>query len=68
MANDERNFTMTDQSNSTARPPWQAPFFSGLVGVAVGAAIGAGTGMWWMMGVLGGVFAGFGTTASRRGR
>ncbi|MEQ8716682.1 MAG: hypothetical protein RIE08_03660 [Acidimicrobiales bacterium] len=35
-----------------------APLVSGLIGVAVGAAIGAGTGMWWMMGVLGGTFAG----------
>ena len=59
---------MTDQSNRTARPQWQAPFFSGLIGVGAGAAIGAGTGMWWMMGVLGGVFGGFGTMASRRAR
>lgn len=57
---------MTNQSNQTTRPAWQAPFFSGLVGVAVGAAIGAGTGMWWMMGVLGGAFAGFGTMANRK--
>jgi hypothetical protein len=68
VSNDERICTMTNQGSSTPRPPWQAPFLSGLVGVAVGAAIGAGTGMWWMMGVLGGVFAGFGTMASRRGR
>lgn len=64
----ERNHPMTDQSDQTARPTWQAPFFSGLVGVGVGAAIGAGTGMWWMMGVLGGVFAGFGTMANRAHR
>jgi len=60
---------MTNQSNQsdqTARPAWQAPFFSGLVGVGAGAAIGAGTGMWWMMGVLGGAFAGFGTMANRK--
>lgn len=68
MANDERNSTMTDQSNRAARPQWQVPFFSGLIGVGAGAAIGAGTGMWWMMGVLGGAFAGFGSAASRRGR
>jgi hypothetical protein len=66
VANTERHHTMTGQSNRTERPPWQAPFFSGLVGVGVGAAIGAGTGMWWMMGVLGGAFAGFGTLAPRR--
>lgn len=30
----------------------------GLTGVAIGALIGATTGMWWMMGVLGGAFAG----------
>ncbi len=30
----------------------------GLTGVAIGALIGATTGMWWMMGVLGGVFGG----------
>lgn len=30
----------------------------GLTGVAIGAIIGATTGMWWMMGVLGGVFGG----------
>lgn len=59
---------MTDQSDQTTRPTWQAPFFSGLVGVGVGAAIGAGTGMWWMMGVLGGAFAGFGTMANRTNR
>ena len=58
---------MTDQSEQTARPTWQAPF-SGLVGVGVGAAIGAGTGMWWMMGVLGGVFAGIGSMANRGDR
>ena len=62
----ERNHNMTNDSNQTTRPTWQAPFFSGLVGVGVGAAIGAGTGMWWMMGVLGGAFAGFGTMANRR--
>ena len=56
---------MTDQSSRTPAPPWQAPFFSGLVGVGVGAAIGAGTGMWWMMGVLGGVFAGCGAAVTR---
>jgi hypothetical protein len=48
-----------------ARPPWQLPLGLGFVGVAVGAAIGAGTGMWWMMGVLGGVFAGFGPLVGR---
>ncbi len=30
----------------------------GLTGVAIGALIGATTSMWWMMGVLGGVFGG----------
>ena len=64
----ERKHTMTDQSNRTARPPWQAPLVSGLVGVAVGAAIGASTGMWWMMGVLGGVFGGVGQMADRSKR
>ena len=54
-----------DQTNQTQRPAWQAPLFSGLVGVAAGAAIGAGTGMWWMMGVLGGAFAGFGQMSNR---
>jgi hypothetical protein len=58
--------TQSNQSNQTTRPAWQAPFFSGLVGVGAGAAIGAGTGMWWMMGVLGGAFAGFGTMANRK--
>lgn len=65
MAINGRNHTMTDQGNQTARPPWQAPLISGLVGVAVGAAIGASTGMWWMMGVLGGAFAGVGQLADR---
>lgn len=32
-------------------------FGVGLIGVAIGALIGATSGMWWMMGVLGGVFA-----------
>jgi len=66
VANSERNHDMTDQSNRTERPTWKAPLFSGLVGTAAGAAIGAGTGMWWMMGVLGGAFAGFGELANRR--
>ncbi len=57
---------MTDQSNQTARPTWKAPLVSGLAGTAAGAAIGAGTGMWWMMGVLGGAFAGFGELFNRR--
>lgn len=48
------------------RPAWQLPLGLGLVGVAVGAAIGAGTGMWWMMGVLGGVFASFAPLVGRR--
>ncbi len=68
VANAERNHTMTnhrDQTSPTERPGWQAPFFSGLVGVAAGAAIGAGTGMWWMMGALGGAFAGFGQMINR---
>lgn len=68
VASTERNNTMTNQANQanqTQRPAWQAPFFSGLVGVAAGAAIGAGTGMWWMMGVLGGAFAGFGQMFNR---
>jgi|AACY02.3.fsa_nt_gi hypothetical protein len=34
------------------------PLIVGLTGVAVGAVIGATTGLWWMMGVLGGAFAG----------
>ena len=34
------------------------PLIVGLIGVAVGAVIGATTGLWWMMGVLGGAFAG----------
>ena len=59
---------MTEQSDQTVRPAWQAPLVSGLVGVAVGAAIGGGTGMWWMMGVLGGAFSGFGTLFSRANR
>ena len=53
-------------TTSKQRPAWQLPFALGLVGVAVGAAIGAGTGMWWMMGVLGGVFAGFAPLVGRR--
>jgi len=68
VASTERNNTVTNQTNQTnrtQRPAWQAPFFSGLVGVATGAAIGAGTGMWWMMGVLGGAFAGFGQMLNR---
>ena len=59
----ERNHIMANHGNQTSptqRPAWQAPLFSGLVGVAAGTAIGAGTGMWWMMGVLGGVFSAFG--------
>jgi len=55
----------SDQTDQTQRPAWQAPFVSGLVGVATGVAIGAGTGMWWMMGVLGGAFAGFGQMFNR---
>ncbi len=66
VANREGNHRMNQQSNQSARPAWQAPLFTGLVGVGVGAAIGAGTGMWWMMGVLGGAFAGFGTMANHR--
>ena len=56
---------MTEQRDPSSRPAWQAPLMSGLVGVAVGAAIGAGTGMWWMMGVLGGAFSGFGMLFNR---
>ncbi len=55
----------SDHTSRTVRPAWQAPLLSGLVGVATGAAIGAGTGMWWMMGVLGGAFAGFGQMFNR---
>ena len=66
VANSERNHTMTSKRDQTSRPSWQAPFFSGLVGVGTGAAIGAGTGMWWMMGVLGGAFGGFGTMVNRK--
>ena len=51
---------MTNQTHETQRSAWQAPFFTGLLGVAVGGAIGAGTGMWWMMGVLGGTFPAIG--------
>ena len=53
-------------TTSKQRPAWQLPLGLGLVGVAAGAAIGAGTGMWWMMGVLGGVFASFAPLAGRR--
>ncbi len=63
----EKKRTMSDQSEPMTRPEWQAPLLSGLVGVATGAAIGAGTGMWWMMGVLGGVFPVFGWMYNRRG-
>src|SRR6056297_1704964 len=66
VAGSERHHTMTDQRRRTEGPTWKAPLFSGLVGTAAGAAIGAGTGMWWMMGVLGGAFAGFGELFDRR--
>ena len=46
---------MTEPSQ---QPQYLVPLISGLTGVAIGAAIGASTGMWWMMGVLGGAFAG----------
>lgn len=53
-------------TTSKQRPAWHLPLGLGLVGVAVGAAIGAGTGMWWMTGVLGGVFASFAPLVGRR--
>lgn len=57
---------MSNQSNQTKRPNWQVPLLIGLIGVGVGAIIGATTGMWWMMGVLGGVFAGFAPMIARK--
>lgn len=48
------------------RPDWHVALPIALVGVGVGAAIGAATGMWWMMGVLGGVFASFAPLVGRR--
>lgn len=52
-------------TTSTTRPAYRLPLALGLLGVAVGAAIGAGTGMWWMMGVLGGVFGSFAPLVGR---
>ena len=60
MSNHRDQTEQADQTDRRRRPAWQAPFVAGLIGVAAGAAIGAGTGMWWMMGVLGGVFSVFG--------
>lgn len=45
-------------TKSSGRRTFLIPFFVGLTGVAIGAVIGATTGLWWMMGVLGGVFGG----------
>ena len=57
---------MSNQGNQTQRPKWQVCILIGLIGVGLGAIIGATTGMWWMMGVLGGVFGGFSPTIARR--
>lgn len=59
---------MNDPSNPIDRPVWHVSLPIALSGVGVGAAIGAATGMWWMMGVLGGVFSGIGYAIATRGR
>jgi hypothetical protein len=56
---------MSSTNDKPDSPLWLKQLGIGLLGVGIGAAIGAGTGMWWMMGVLGGVFGGFSALLGR---
>jgi len=52
---------MSSTNGKQDSPLWPKQLGIGLLG----AAIGAGTGMWWMMGVIGGVFGGFSAMLGR---